>query len=105
MKEDLFALQVVDPEELSLRVFLILLEHTVARGSTTPSQIRRSYISIQHDDKGRKIARILGNVHRKTMQGRSADYRPLDVTAFGELEVRLVGKDKYPSITSSFTCS
>ena len=80
----------VDPEELSLRVFLILLEHTVARGSSTPSQIRRSYISIQHDEKGRKIVRILGNIRRKTMQGRSADYRPLDVTVFGELEVRLV---------------
>ena len=80
----------VDPEELSMRVFLILLEHTVARGSTTPSQIRRSYVTIQHDDKGRKIARILGNIRRKTMQGRSADYRPLDVTVFGELEVRLV---------------
>ena len=57
-----------------------------------PGQIHRSYLTIEHNNKGRKIARILGNVRRKTMQGRSADYRPLDVKVFGELEVRVVGR-------------
>ena len=90
---DKFCLSDGGPEELYLRVFLILLEHTMARGNTTPSQIRRSYITIQHDKNGKKIARVLGNVRRKTMMGRSADYRLLDVKVFGNLEVRLVGRD------------
>ena len=81
--------QVTRPEELSQKVFLILLETTVARGASTPGQIRRSYLSLQHDHQGRREVRVHGNVRRKTMPGRAADYRAIDVTVYGELEVIL----------------
>ena len=84
-----FTPQVENPEELAIRVFIILLEHTVARGSTTPAQIRRSYISVQHDSQGRRTVRVHGNAERKNMQGRNENYKPIDVKVFGELEVRL----------------
>ena len=77
------------PEELSQKVFLILLETTVARGASTPGQIRRSYLSLQHDHKGRREVRVHGNARRKTMPGRAADYRAIDVTVYGKLEVIL----------------
>ena len=81
--------QVTRPEELSQKVFLILLETTVARGASTPGQIRRSYLSLQHDHQGRREVRVHGNARRKTMPGRAADYRAIDVTVYGELEVIL----------------
>ena len=70
-------------------MFLILLKTTVARGASTPGQIRRSYLSLQHDHQGRREVRVHGNVRRKTMPGRAADYRAIDVTVYGELEVTL----------------
>ena len=73
-------------------MFLILLKTTVARGASTPGQIRRSYLSLQHDHQGRREVRVHGNVRRKTMPvrpGRAADYRANDVSVYGELEVIL----------------
>ena len=80
-------LQVVTPEELQLKVAYILLEATVGRGASLLSQIRRQYITIHTDQTGGKTARIRGNAKRKTMSGRSSDYRPLDVTIYGHFEV------------------
>lgn len=79
--------QVTRPEELNQKVFLVLLEHTVARGASTPGQIRRSYLTLQHDEQGRRNIRVHGNARRKTMPGRAGDYRAIDVTVYGELEV------------------
>ena len=79
--------QVTRPEELNQKVFLVLLEHTVARGASTPGQIRRSYLTLQHDEQGRRNFRVHGNARRKTMPGRAADYRAIDVTVYGELKV------------------
>ena len=36
---------------------------------------------------GREVVRIRGNVHKKTMQGRADDFKPLDVVVHGQAEV------------------
>ena len=51
------------------------------------AQMRRSMITITADKRGRKQVRIRGNVKRKTMQGRSDNYAPLNKMIYGEFEV------------------
>lgn len=46
----------MDPEDLALRVAVIVREHSPGRGVTLPSQIRRRYVQITNDD-----IRIAGN--------------------------------------------
>ena len=65
----------------------IILEGTSGRGVAMQAQIRRSMVKVDRDQKGRKNIRIRGNVTRKTMQGRSDNYAPLDKNIHGEFEV------------------
>ena len=69
----------------------ILLQATVARGSDCPVQIRRSYVSIEMGKQGEKVAKIRGNV-KKTMQGRSSNFEPMDVAISGKEEVATLEK-------------
>ena len=82
----------MSPLDLQLRVGAILLEATVARGSDCVEQIRRSYLSIEVGKNGEEVARIRGNVKKKTMQGRSANFEPMDVTITGKEEVAAMEK-------------
>ena len=82
----------MSPLDLQLRVGAILLEATVARGSDCVEQIRRSYLSIEVGKNGEEVARIRGNVKKKTMQGRSANFEPMDVTVTGKEEVAAIEK-------------
>ena len=41
---------------------------------------------------GEEVARIRGNVKKKTMQGRSANFEPMDVTITGKEEVAAMEK-------------
>lgn len=63
------------------------MQNTVARGSDCVQQVRRSYISFEHNEDGFEVVRIKGNVHRKTMQGRSANFEPMDKVVHGKEEV------------------
>ena len=63
------------------------MEATVGRGVSLSSQIRRSFVKVEHDTKGRRYVRIHGYVIRKTMQGRSNNYAPLNEIVYGEMEV------------------
>ena len=75
-----------------MRVAAILLQATVARGSDCPLQIRRSYVSIEIGKKNEKVARIRGNVKKKTMQGRSSNFEPMNVLISGKEEVESIEK-------------
>ena len=75
-----------------MRVAAILLQATVARGSDCPLQIRRSYVSIEIGKKNEKVARIRGNVKKKTMQGRSSNFEPMNVVISGKEEVESIEK-------------
>ena len=92
----------MDPEELTLKAAAIILEGTCGRGVTMQAQIRRSMVVITTDKRGRKQVRIRGNVKRKTMQGRSDNYAPLDKTIYGEFEV-FYPKTLLLSFTSTFS--
>ena len=48
-------MQVPDPSDLQLKVVVMLMEATVARGASLVSQLRRSYVRIEHDEMGRKV--------------------------------------------------
>ena len=39
-----------------------------------------------------EVVRIKGNIHKKNMQGRAANYKPLDVVVHGEAEVVTIGQ-------------
>ena len=65
---------------------MIILENTVARGADCVQQVRRRYINIEQEN-GLEVVRIKGNIHKKNMQGRAANYKPLDVVVHGEAEV------------------
>ena len=95
-------LQLMDPEELSLKAAAIILEGTCGRGVTMQAQIRRSMVAITTDKMGRKQVRIRGNVKRKTMQGRSDNYAPLDKMIYGEFEV-LYPEILFTPFTSCFS--
>ena len=77
----------MEPKHLQLKVNAILLENTVARGKDCIQQIRRRYVKVEVDEEGREVVRIRGNVHKKTMQGRADDFKPLDVVVHGQAEV------------------
>ena len=64
---------------------VIILENTVARGADCVQQVRRRYINIEQEN-GLEVVRIKGNIHKKNMQGRAANYKPLDVVVHGEAE-------------------
>ena len=78
--------------DLQLRVGAILLEATVARGSDCVEQIRRSYVSIEKNREGEEVAKIRGNVKKKTMQGRSSNFEPMNLTINDEEEVAAIQK-------------
>ena len=78
--------------DLQLKVGAILLETTVARGSDCPVQIRRSYVSIEVGKQGGKVAKLRGNVKKKTMQGRSSNFEPMDLTIAEKEEVETIEK-------------
>ena len=59
----------------------------MARGKDCIQQIRRRYVKVEVDEEGREVVRIRGNVHKKTMQGRADDFKPLDVVVHGQAEV------------------
>ena len=63
------------------------MQNTVARGADCAQQVRRSYINFEHTEDGIEVVRIHGNVHRKTMQGRSANFAPMDKVVHGKEEV------------------
>ena len=74
----------VEPADLQLRVAAIVIEALVARGTACFQQIRRRYLNAEEED-GKQVIRIKGNVVRKTLPGRAADYEPINVvisTAF-----------------------
>lgn len=75
------------PADLQLKVVMMLMEATVCRGASLIGQLRRSYVRIEKDERGRKVARIRGNATTKTMQGYKDDYKPLDVLICGNFEV------------------
>ena len=77
----------MEPKHLQLKVNAILLENTVARGKDCIQQIRRRYVKVEVDEEEREVVRIRGNVHKKTMQGRADDFKPLDVVVHGQAEV------------------
>ena len=77
----------VMPGDLQLMVGAILLENTVARGTHCLQQIRRQYVNVEVNGKGEKMVRVKGNIARKTLPGRAADYAPLDVVIEEEAEV------------------
>ena len=77
---------------MQLRVGAILLEATVARGSDCVEQIRRSYVSIETNKEGEEVAKIRGNVKKKTMQGRSNNFEPMNLTINDEEEVAAIKK-------------
>ena len=77
----------VEPVDLQLMVGAMLVEATVARGTHCFQQIRRRYVNIEVDEEGKKVVRVKGNVVRKTLPGRAAEYQPLDVVIHGEQEV------------------
>ena len=76
----------MEPKILQLKVNLIILQNTVARGANYVQQVRRRYLSFDREE-GEEVVRIKGNVHKKTMQGRAADFKPLDVMVHGQAEV------------------
>ena len=82
----------MSPLDLQLKSGAILLQATVARGSDCPVQIRRSYVSIEMGKQGEKVAKIRGNVKKKTMQGRSSNFEPMDVAISGKEEVATLEK-------------
>lgn len=84
------ALMKVMPGDLQLMVGAILLENTVARGTHCLQQIRRQYVNVEVNGKGEKMVRVKGNIARKTLPGRAADYAPLDVVIEEEAEVELL---------------
>ena len=61
----------MEPKILQLKVNLIILQNTVARGANYVQQVRRRYLSFDREE-GEEVVRIKGNVHKKTMQGRAA---------------------------------
>ena len=87
-----FSFTQVSPLDLQLKVGAILLQATVARGSDCVEQIRRSYVSIEVGKEGNKMAKIRGNVKKKTMQGRSSNFEPMNVTITGKEEVETIEK-------------
>ena len=90
-------MQVPDPSDLQLKVVVMLMETTVARGASLVSQLRRSYVRIEHDELGRKVVRIKGNASTKTLQGYSEGYKPLDVVINGNFEVITFTLQHYPA--------
>ena len=78
----------VMPADLQLMVGAILVENTVARGTRCFQQIRRQYVNIEVDAEGEKMVRVKGNIARKTLPGRAADYAPLNVVIQEQAEVR-----------------
>ena len=82
--------QKASPVDLQLKVGAILLQATVARGSDCVEQIRRGYVSIAVGKEGDKVAKIRGNVKKKTMQGRSSNFEPMNVTITGTEEVKTI---------------
>ena len=75
-----------EPKNLQLKVNAIILENTVARGADCVQQVRRQYVNFENEE-GAEVVRIKGNVHKKTMQGRSANFEPLNVVVHGQAEV------------------
>ena len=75
------------PKDLQLKVNVIMMENLVARGADFVQQLRRSYIHFEQNEDGFEVVRIKGNVHRKTMQGRSANFEPIDKVVHGKAEV------------------
>ena len=76
----------VEPADLQLRVAAIVIEALVARGTACFQQIRRQYLNAEEED-GKQVIRIKGNVVRKTLPGRAADYEPINVVIYQEEEV------------------
>ena len=82
-------LQATSPAELQEKVGAVLTDATCTRGVNALQQVRRSYIKVLKDDKGRDMIRVRGYVNTKNNQGRGVDYQPLDKTIYGGYEVRL----------------
>ena len=66
----------------------MLTDATCTRGVGALQQVRRSYLKIIKDEKGREMVRVQGYVNPKNNQGRAVNYTPLDKTIYGEYEVK-----------------
>ena len=91
---------VAEPEELLLIVGTILLESDISRGTAVLGQIRRSFMSIKADGEGKHYIVVKGNARRKTNNGNSKKYKPMNFKIMGELEVKAIKKllDTLPSV-------
>ena len=91
---------VAEPEELLLIVGTILLESDISRGTAVLGQIRRSFVSIKADGEGKHYIVVKGNARRKTNNGNSKKYKPMNFKIMGELEVKAIKKllDTLPSV-------
>ena len=91
---------VAEPEELLLIVGTILLESDISRGTAELGQIRRSFVSIKADGEGKHYIVVKGNARRKTNNGNSKKYKPMNFKIMGELEVKAIKKllDTLPSV-------
>ena len=79
--------QATSPADLQEKVRAVLTDATCTRG-VNALQVRRSYIKVLKDDKGRDMIRVRGYVNTKNNQGRGVNYQPLDKTIYGVYEVR-----------------
>ena len=79
---------VSEPEELLLIVGTAFLEADISRGTAVLGQIRRSFVSVQADDRGKHYITVKGNTRRKTNNGNSKKYKPMNFKIVGELEVK-----------------
>ena len=107
---DMFLTQPVDdlsePEDLLLIVGTALLEADVSRGTAVLGQIRRSFISIKADEEGEHFIAVKGNVRRKTNNGNSKKFKPMNFKIRGKLEIKAIRKllDTLPSV-GCFSCT
>ena len=67
----------------------MLTDATCTGGVGALQQVRRSYVKLMKDDKGRDVVRLRGYVNTKTNQGRAVNYTPMDKTIYGQYEVKL----------------
>ncbi len=88
----------------------MLTDATCTRGVGALQQVRRSYIKITKDEKGRDTVRVRGYVNTKNNQGRSVNYTPMDKTIYGQYEVNLFkfnfdhNIDQNPDLDSGQSC-
>ena len=92
--------EVSEPEDLLLIVGTALLEADMGRGTSVLLQIRRSFISVKADEEGKHFVAVKGNLRRKTNNGNSSKFKPMNFKISSELEVKAIKKllDTLPSV-------